>query len=63
MTDIDRLRFRYLEAVRLHLWYSASEHSFQQGKASKEWASKYRTTAHKYMDEYVALLQKMVAAA
>lgn len=63
MTDLDRLRFKYLEAVRLHLWYSESAHSFQQGKASKEWARKYRVTAHMYMEQYVTLLKKMVAAA
>jgi hypothetical protein len=51
--DDNVLRLAYREAVRLHVWYSPSRFSVQQGKASRELADRYRSLAHEISAEIV----------
>jgi hypothetical protein len=49
----ENLKMQYLEAVRLHVWYSDSPFSFHKGKASREMAMRQKNTFHELFDEYV----------
>jgi len=50
---------QYREAIRLHLWYSGSKHSYHQGKNNGTASRRYRDLAHKQLNE----ISKLRAAA
>lgn len=53
MSDANSLRIQYLEAVRLHIWYSPSKFSYAGNKSSKELAARFRNLAHELYREYL----------
>lgn len=48
---IEDLREQYLDAVKLHLWYSDSPFSFFKGKANKQFAAQYKKEAQDLFEE------------